>query len=140
MEVSGESVQSSLLENAKSVELTQMVWVPVDVIQPRNYQVSKKVVHEIKFGDIAVIQIQTICGIVTVIIILIDSLRCLKEAKAMDMILGVSVNFNIVSLFSITYVVWFTLKFPIPMCTYNIETIPMCTYNICLSNNFSVSH
>ena len=23
------------------------------ILQPRNYQVSKKVVHEIKFGDIA---------------------------------------------------------------------------------------
>ena len=62
-------------------------------------------VHEIKFGDIAVIQIQTICGIVTGIIILIGSLRCLKEVKTMDMILGLSVNFNIVSLFSVTYVV-----------------------------------
>ena len=26
------------------------------VLQPRNYQVSKKVVHEIKFGDIAVMK------------------------------------------------------------------------------------
>ena len=46
----------------------------------------------------------------------------------MDMILGLSVNLNIVSLFSVTYVVgthWNCL----------IEAIPMCTYNIYLSNN-----
>ena len=33
-------------------------------------------------------QIKTICGIVTCIFILIGSLRFLKEAKSMDMILG----------------------------------------------------
>ena len=38
------------------------------------------------------------------IIILIGSLRCLKEAKTMDMILGLSVNLNTVPLFSVTYV------------------------------------
>ena len=50
-------------------------------VQPPNYQVNKKVVHEIEFGDIIVMQLKTICCIVTGIIILIDSLRCLKEAK-----------------------------------------------------------
>ena len=35
----------------------------------------------------------------TGMIILIGSLRCLKEAKSMDMILVLSVNFNIVSFF-----------------------------------------
>ena len=43
-------------------------------IQPRSYQVSKEVVHELKFGDIAVIQILTICSRVTGILILIGSL------------------------------------------------------------------
>ena len=46
----------------------------------------------------------------------------------MDMILGLSVNFKIVSSFSVTYVVgthWNFLR----------EAIPMCTYNICLSSN-----
>ena len=62
------------------------------------------------------------------IIILIGSLRFLKGAKTIDMILGLSVNLNIVSLFSVTYGVgthWTCL----------VEVIPMCTYNICLSNN-----
>ena len=31
--------------------------VGLDVLEPRNYQVSKEVVHELEFGDIAVIQI-----------------------------------------------------------------------------------
>ena len=39
-------------------------------------------------GDIAVMQIITICSRVTGIIILICSLGCLKEVKTMDMILG----------------------------------------------------
>ena len=46
----------------------------------------------------------------------------------MDMILGFSVNFNIVSLFSVTYVVgthWNCI----------IMTIPLCTYKIGFSNN-----
>ena len=71
-------------------------------------------------------QIQTICGIVTFIIILIGSFRCLKEAKVMDMIRGISVNFKIVSLFSVTYFVdahWNCL-----------DAIPMFTYYIGLSN------
>ena len=34
-----------------------------------------------------------------------SSLRCLKEAKTMDMILGLSVNLHLVSLFSVTFVV-----------------------------------
>ena len=51
----------------------------------------------------AVTQIYTICGIVTGIIILIRSLRCLKKAKTMDMILGLSVNVNMVSLFSVMW-------------------------------------
>ena len=42
-------------------------------LQQLNYQVRKKVVYEIKFGDIAFIQIYTICGIGTGIIILIGS-------------------------------------------------------------------
>ena len=41
-------------------------------------KLAKKVVHEIKFGDIAVMKIKTICGVVTGILILIGSLRCLK--------------------------------------------------------------
>ena len=45
----------------------------------------------------------------------------------MDMILGLSVNLNTVSLFSVTYVVGSHLN-----CL--IEAIPMYTYNICLSN------
>ena len=32
------------------------------LILPRNYQVSKGVVHELEFGDIAVMQILTICN------------------------------------------------------------------------------
>ena len=57
-------------------------------LQPCNYQVSKNIVNEIKFGDIAVLKIQTICSRVTGILILIGSLGCLKEVKTMDMILG----------------------------------------------------
>ena len=45
----------------------------------------------------------------------------------MDIILGLSVNLIIVSLFSVTYVVGTHLN-----CL--IEAIPMYTYNICLSN------
>ena len=67
-------------------------------IKTRNYQVSKKVVHEYSCHP----NINNLC-IVTGITILIDTLRCLKEAKTMDMILGLSVNLNIVSLFSVTY-------------------------------------
>ena len=48
------------------------------ILQTRNYQVSKKVVYEIKFGDIAVMKILLICGVVTGILIVIVSLRCLK--------------------------------------------------------------
>ena len=50
----------------------------INLLQQRNYQISKKVVHEIKFGDIAVMKIKTMCGVVTGILILIGSLRCLK--------------------------------------------------------------
>ena len=57
------------------------------ILQPCNYQLSKSIVHEIKFGDIAVMQIYRICSRVTGILILIDSLGCLKEVKTMDMIL-----------------------------------------------------
>ena len=46
----------------------------------------------------------------------------------MDIILGLSVNLNIVSLFSVTYFVGTHWN-----CLY--EAIPMCTYNICLFNN-----
>ena len=46
----------------------------------------------------------------------------------MDKILGLSVNLNLVSLFSATYVVGIH-------CICLIEAIPMYTYNICLSNN-----
>ena len=45
------------------------------------------VVHEIKFGDIAVVKLLTICGIVAGIIILIGRSRCIKEANTMGMIL-----------------------------------------------------
>ena len=57
------------------------------------------------FGDKAVMQIYTMCGIETGIIILIGSLRCLKKAKTTDKILGLSVNLILFSLFSVTYVV-----------------------------------
>ena len=43
-------------------------------------------------------QTSTICSIVTDILILIGSLRCLKEAKIVDMILGICVNSKIVFL------------------------------------------
>ena len=46
----------------------------------------------------------------------------------MDMVLGLSVDLKVVSLFPVTYVVgthWNCL----------IEAIPMCIYNICLSKN-----
>ena len=55
-----------------------------EIIQPCNYQLSKSIVQEIKFGDIAVIQILTICHIVTGILILIEMF---KRGKPMDMIL-----------------------------------------------------
>ena len=48
----------------------------------------------------------------------------------MDMVLGLSVNLKMVSLFSVTYVVG-------THCLY--EAIPMHIYNMCLSNN-SVFH
>ena len=51
----------------------------------------------------------------------------------MDIILSLSVNLKLVSLFSVKYVVgthWNCL----------IEAIPMCTYNICLSNNSAFHH
>ena len=54
-------------------------------IQPRKYQLSKSIseVHEIKFGDNAVI-----CKYKQfAILILIGRLRCFKEAKLMDIIL-----------------------------------------------------
>ena len=58
-------------------------------LQRRNYQISKEIVHELKFGDIAVMQIQTICNIATgFFLTLIGRLECLKEAKTMDIILG----------------------------------------------------
>ena len=47
---------------------------------------SKEVVHELDFGDIAVMQIKTMCCRVTGILILIGSLGCLKDEKPMDMI------------------------------------------------------
>ena len=56
-------------------------FVVIDALQPCNYQVSKKVVHKIKFGAVAVMQIYS-----DVYFILIGSMRCLKEAKTMDMI------------------------------------------------------
>ena len=46
----------------------------------------------------------------------------------MYMVLGLSVNLKLVSLFSVTYAVgthWNCV----------IEAIPMCIYNTCLSNN-----
>ena len=49
---------------------------------------SKEVVHELEFGNIAVMQILTICSRVTRILILIDSLGCLKKVKTIDMIVG----------------------------------------------------
>ena len=45
-------------------------------------------------------KIQTMFGIVTGILILIGSLRCLKEAKTIDMILGKSKLQNIFLIFS----------------------------------------
>ena len=56
-------------------------------LQLNKYQVSKEEVHEITFGDIAVIFKNTnICHMVTGILIPIGSLRCLKEAKKMIMV------------------------------------------------------
>ena len=52
-------------------------------VQLCNYQVSKSIVHEFKFGDIAII------------LILIGSLRCLKEVKTMDMIVFFLIFSNI---------------------------------------------
>ena len=57
------------------------------VLLPCNYHFTRSIVHEIKFGDIAVMQILTICSRVTGILILIVSLGCLKEVKTMNMIL-----------------------------------------------------
>ena len=96
-------------------------------IQPRNYQVSKRVVHEIKFRDITVIQIEKICGIVTGIIILIGSLRCLKEAKTMGHDTGFKRKFKFSFLIFSNICCWYTLELPL------IEVIPMFTYSICLS-------
>ena len=45
---------------------------------------SKDIVHELEFGDIAVVQIEPICSRVTGILILIGNLRCLKEVKTVD--------------------------------------------------------
>ena len=42
------------------------------------------------------VQVSTICSIVTDILILIDSSKCLKDAKTMDMVFGINVNFKIV--------------------------------------------
>ena len=58
----------------------------MNLLQPRNYQVSKEVVHELTFGDISVMQIETISSRATGILILIGRLGSLKEAKTMDMI------------------------------------------------------
>ena len=59
---------------------------------------------------------------------MIGSFRCLKEAKRVDIILGLSLNLNIVSLFSVTHVVGTHWN-----CLY--EAIPTCTYSVCLSIN-----
>ena len=56
-------------------------------LQPSNWQVSKEEDYKLEFGDIAVMQILTICSEVTETLILIGSLGCLKEAKTMDMII-----------------------------------------------------
>ena len=56
--------------------------VIVNTLQPCNIQLSKSIVHVLKFGDIAVIYY-----IVTCILVLIGGVRCLKEAKPMDKIL-----------------------------------------------------
>ena len=45
-------------------------------LQPRDYQVGKEVVYEL-FGDIAVIEIQTIFSSATSILLLIGSFRSL---------------------------------------------------------------
>ena len=50
--------------------------------QPCNYQPNESIVHEIKFDGIAAMLIYIVTGV----LILIGSLRCLKEAKLMDMI------------------------------------------------------
>ena len=34
----------------------------MNILRLRIYQVSKEVVHELEFGDIAVVQISTICS------------------------------------------------------------------------------
>ena len=102
-------------------------------IQPCNYQVSKEVIHELEFGDIAVMIIYIICSRVTGIFILIGSLGCLKEVKTIDMILGKCKFPN-----------RFFLIFYDICCRYTLdclnEAIPMCTYNICLFNKLVFHH
>ena len=48
----------------------------------------------------------------------IGSLRCLREAKTMDMILLLSVNLKLVSLYSVTYVVGTMRQFQRVLTTY----------------------
>ena len=66
-------------QNKSSVTTSQKSTHPYESLLPCYYQLSKSIVHEIKFGDIAVMYISTICHIVTGILILIGRLRCLKE-------------------------------------------------------------
>ena len=77
----------------------------------RNYRLSKEVVHELKFGAVAVMLTNNLQysdrhfntdG----------SLRCLKEAKTMDMILGINVNFKIVFLIFSNICCRYTFELP----------------------------
>ena len=54
-------------------------------------------------------KILTVCGVVTDILILIGILRCLKQGKTMNMVLGVNVNLKLI--FSNIYC-WYTLELP----------------------------
>ena len=70
-----------------------------------HYQVSKKVVHEIKFGDSCYENLNYLwCS---------DryfntdwQFEMFKISKTMNMVLGLNVNLKLVSLFSVTYIVY----------------------------------
>ena len=60
---------------------------------------------------------------------LIGSLRCLNEAKTIDMILGKRKLQKLVFFIFSNICCWYTLELP-------NEAIPMCTYNIYLFKSF----
>ena len=78
------------------------------VLQACNYQVSKSIVHEIKFGDIDSCKYEQFVIYVTGILILIGSLRCLKEKTQWTCYLH-SVYFKIGFLNFSNICCWYTL-------------------------------